>query len=155
MVVTASGAVCAKPLPNGRCSLILVACPLRQRAWLKTGLSVAKVLVIDDHADIAPTLAALIVHMGHEARFAASCEEALEIVLDFRPEIAFIDLAMPGINGFECARRLLDQLGQQVRLFAMSGYPPNAWPEAPHLFEKYLLKPVLSATVKELIGEEG
>lgn len=121
--------------------------------WLKASRSVAKVLVVDDHADVAPTLAALIVRMGHETRFATSCEEAMQIVPDFHPEIAFIDLAMPHVNGFECARLLLERLEDKVRLFAMSGYAPNAWPEAPQLFEKYLLKPVLSSTVKELIGE--
>ena len=66
-----------------------------------------RVLVVDDQPDAAATLAALILRMGHEARFCTTCDEALEIAREFHPETAFIDLLMPNVNGFECADRLL------------------------------------------------
>jgi len=91
--------------------------------------------------------------MGHESRFATSCDEALEVIQTFRPDIALIDIAMPRINGFECARRLLDKLDGPIRLIAISGYAPDLWPQKPELFEKYLLKPVTSTTLLDLIGE--
>ena len=112
-----------------------------------------RVLVVDDHPDTASILAALILRMGHEARFATSCDEALEVVETFRPDIAFIDIAMPKVNGFECARRLLDKLGDPIRFIAISGYAPALWPQGPELFEKYLLKPVTKITLLHLIGE--
>ena len=49
--------------------------------------------------------------------------------------------------------RLQELLGDKVRLFAMSGYAPQHWPEAPQIFEKYLLKPVTRATIRDVIGE--
>ena len=112
-----------------------------------------RVLVIDDHVDVAPMVAAVIVALGHEARYATSCAEALPIAEEFQPDTVFVDLAMPHINGFECARRLRELLGDKIRLFAMSGYAAQKWPEVPRVFDKYLLKPVMRETIREVIGE--
>ena len=116
----------------------------------------SKVLVVDDHKDIASNLAALLLSMGHEARFATSSAAALTIAASFRADIAFIDIIMPEVDGFECARRLCQSLDRPIRLFAMSGHVPSAWPENPLLFllfEKYLVKPVLSKVIVSLIGD--
>ena len=116
-------------------------------------MRMARVLVVDDNADIASILAALIQVVGHEARFCLDCREALELTRSSKPDVVFIDIAMPHINGFECARQLRDQLGPSVRLIAMSGYPRDSWQNEPNVFEQYLLKPVTSKTVIQLIGE--
>ena len=111
-----------------------------------------KVLVVDDHVDVAPMLAGLIIAMGHEARCARSCEEALPIAQEFRPDTALIDISMPTIDGFECARLLREQVSKKLRLFGMSGYSFQSWREKPAIFEKYLLKPVQSKTLTEILA---
>ena len=111
-----------------------------------------RILVVDDQPDIAATLAGLILRMGHEVRFCTTCDEAVEIAEKFQPEVAFVDLLMPKVNGFECADRLLKR-DSALRLIAMSGYSLDTWPDKPQLFEKYLLKPVRSKTILDLIGD--
>ena len=110
-----------------------------------------RVLIVDDQAESASTLAAVILMMGHEVRFGTTCDEALEIAEEFQPEVAFVDLLMPKVDGFECANRL-QKHDSALRLIAMSGYSVETWQYKPEVFEKYLLKPVRSQTILDLIG---
>jgi CheY-like chemotaxis protein len=69
-------------------------------------LSVQKrVLVVEDEQDVAELVADVLDLEGYEARI-ASGEEAVESVLSFRPNVILLDLMMPGVDGFEVARRL-------------------------------------------------
>jgi CheY-like chemotaxis protein len=47
---------------------------------------------------------------------------ALEIVRTFQPEIALLDIGLPGMNGYEIARRLRAEYGQRIKLIALTGY---------------------------------
>ena len=60
---------------------------------------------------------------GHEVRTAASGPAALELIRHFRPDIAFLDIGLPGMNGYELARRMRDEprlVG--TRLIAVTGW---------------------------------
>src|SRR6185436_2174212 len=82
-----------------------------------------RVLVVEDNPDAAESLAMLIRLQGHEARVARDGPEALSVVEGYRPEVALIDIGLPGIDGYEVARRLRarpELLG--VVLVALTGY---------------------------------
>jgi two-component system CheB/CheR fusion protein len=80
------------------------------------------VLVVDDHPDSADILALLVKTWGHDARSATSGDEALALAAEFRPQVALLDLAMPGLNGFEVARRMRQTAGAaRPLLIAVSG----------------------------------
>src|SRR5262249_54350980 len=64
-----------------------------------------RVLVVDDHADAADSLAMLLRMEGHEVRVARNGQAAVREVRADRPEVILLDLGMPGMDGFEVARQ--------------------------------------------------
>ncbi len=65
-----------------------------------------RVLVVDDNRDFALSLSALLELEGHDVRTTFEATSAETVAEEFRPEIAFLDLGLPNVNGFELARRL-------------------------------------------------
>ena len=64
---------------------------------------------------------------GHDVRAAQDAPSAIEIAVAFRPEVVFLDLGLPGIDGYELARRLREHPDlRQARLAALSGYGQEA-----------------------------
>jgi signal transduction histidine kinase len=82
-----------------------------------------RVLIVDDNADAANSLAMLLTLGGHEAQVSYSGQQALERVESFHPEVALLDIGLPGIDGYELARRLRTMPNlRSVRLVALTGY---------------------------------
>jgi CheY-like chemotaxis protein len=82
-----------------------------------------RILVVDDNVDAAETMAMLLELSGHEVRTAFGGQEALEIAHSFRPDVVFLDIGLPGMNGYEVARRLLaDPATAATRLIALTGW---------------------------------
>jgi CheY-like chemotaxis protein len=61
---------------------------------------------VDDNADAAQSLAMLLRILGQDVRTAPDRPHAPEAARDFRPEVAFVDIGMPGMSGHELARQL-------------------------------------------------
>lgn len=84
-----------------------------------------KVVVADDNHDTADTLAALLVLDGHEVQVAHDGDRALEIIISFRPHLALLDISMPGMDGYEVARRVRSSYTgakERVMLAAVTGW---------------------------------
>lgn len=82
-----------------------------------------KVVVVDDNRDAAETLADLLQIWGHEPHLAHDGEEGMALVLREQPEIAFLDIGLPGLDGYEIARRLRREPSLQgLVLVALTGY---------------------------------
>lgn len=62
-----------------------------------------KILVVDDEESIADTLALIFTSNGYDSRTAYSAEQALEMLEEWRPDLAIIDVVLPGMNGIEFA----------------------------------------------------
>lgn len=62
-----------------------------------------KILIIDDEATIADTLALIFASSGYQSRTAYSAEQALQVLEEWRPDLAIIDVVLPGMNGIELA----------------------------------------------------
>ncbi len=80
-----------------------------------------RVLVVDDNHDAAETLAELVELLGHEAEVVYDGPSALTKMLEYAPEVVLCDIGLPGMNGYEVARRLR-AAGVGARLVAVSGY---------------------------------
>jgi CheY-like chemotaxis protein len=81
-----------------------------------------RILVVDDNVDAAHALADYLRLDGHRVESALDGEAALRIAEVLKPDVAFIDLNMPGMDGAEVARRLrLTPWGRNARLFALTG----------------------------------
>lgn len=86
-----------------------------------------RVLVVDDNADAAESLAEILSIYGHESRVADSGASALAIVREFKPALVLLDIGMPGMNGYETARRIRAQdPSGQVTLAALTGWGAEA-----------------------------
>ncbi len=82
-----------------------------------------RILVVDDNVDAAETLAMLLDFLGHDVRSAFTGEEGLEMALSFLPDVVFLDIGLPGMNGYEVARRLLvDPATAASKLIALTGW---------------------------------
>lgn len=89
----------------------------------ETSADSLKILVIDDMPDITEIMTALLTHLGHEVMSAASGIEGITIAKEFRPQVLFCDIGLPGMNGYEVAEyfRADDEL-KDTYMIAFSGY---------------------------------
>jgi signal transduction histidine kinase/FixJ family two-component response regulator len=82
-----------------------------------------RVLIIDDNVDAATSLAEILRLEGHECEALFSAHDALERAATFRPDFVLLDIGLPGIDGYEVARRLRQIDGfEDVGLIALTGY---------------------------------
>jgi signal transduction histidine kinase len=113
-----------------------------------------RVLIVDDNADSAETLAVLLRMWDHQVQSATDGPGALEAAKTFQPELVFLDIGLPGMDGYEVARRLRDHAElRNVVLVAMTGYGQD---DARHQaqqagFDHYLVKPVAPEALQEFL----
>lgn len=80
-----------------------------------------RILVVDDQVDAADTLAELLRCAGHVVAVAYSPVDALQKSLEFAPDVAFLDLVMPGMDGWQLARAMRDH-EPRAYLVALTGF---------------------------------
>ena len=82
-----------------------------------------RVLVVDDSVDTVSSLALVLRESGHDVRTALDGLSALEAALDHPPDVVLLDIGLPGLDGYEVARRMREQpLLSKTVLVAMTGY---------------------------------
>ena len=115
----------------------------------------ARILVVDDNRDAAMLLSELLREEGHDVRMAFDGFDALRIAKGFVPQIVFLDLGLPVIDGYEICRKIrADVALAGVKVVALTGYG-NA--EAQRRtreagFDEHLVKPVATNRLAELIS---
>jgi CheY-like chemotaxis protein len=65
-----------------------------------------RVMIVDDNVDAAFTLSLLLKHKGHDVHATNGAKEALDLARTFRPEVIFLDIGMPELDGYEACRRI-------------------------------------------------
>jgi CheY-like chemotaxis protein len=86
-----------------------------------------RVLVADDERDQVATLAAILQDEGHEVREVYRGSEVLRLVRDFDPDVALIDIGMPGMSGYDVAREVRDACGPgRPLLIAVTGWKQSS-----------------------------
>jgi PAS domain S-box-containing protein len=114
-----------------------------------------RLLVVDDNVDAAQTLAAMLSLHGQDVRTAFSGYEALQVAEAWRPDVAVLDIGMPGLNGYELCQRLREQShGRPPLLIACTGWGQEADRERAHAagFDFHLVKPIEPATLLRLLN---
>lgn len=90
---------------------------------LQIKITPRRILVVDDNPDSANSLGMLLEFEGHEVESVYSSEDALERVESFKPDVVLLDIGLPGLDGYEVARRMRALPGlERVRLVALTGY---------------------------------
>ncbi|NOV22601.1 PAS domain-containing sensor histidine kinase [Cupriavidus necator] len=111
----------------------------------KPDLQAQRILLVDDNRDAADSLAMLLEMCGHEVTIAYDGSEALHVAPRCRPHIALIDLAMPGMDGYEVVRAMRGVAGtESTRFVALTGFgqPADRQHTEAAGFDAHLVKPV-------------
>ena len=121
--------------------------------------SVAKrVLVVDDNADAAASLAMLLEMSGHIVRTAGDGVEAVDAAREFAPQIIFMDLGMPRMDGFEASRRIreLDD-GAGIVIVALTGWGQESDRQRTRSagIDQHLVKPVSIEALEQVLANVG
>jgi two-component system CheB/CheR fusion protein len=163
------GTVSARSEGIGRGSEFVVRLPLAAagtkpapapatRLPAREAINSERVLVVDDNEDFLESMATLLGLAGLSVKTARDGNEALKVAAQFRPTSVLLDLGLPGMDGYEVARRLRSdsQLGQAV-LIATTGYGDEATVSRMRGagFDHHLVKPVEADAVLALLGQRG
>ena len=113
-----------------------------------------RIVVIDDNADAADSMAMLLRLKGHEVHVAYDGLAGVSTALDTKSDCVIVDIGLPGIDGFEVARRLRSHDADHTfTLIALTGYGQVEDKEKSEAagFDHYVVKPVAQGDLEELI----
>ncbi len=141
------------PAPEG------LRAPPRPAAQPRPAMAVGRrILAVDDQADTVEMLASLLRLQGHEVRTAYDGPAGLAAAADFGPEVVLLDIGLPGLDGYEVARRLRQvPAARTALLVAVTGYGrevDRAQARAAG-FQHHLVKPLDLAALERLLAGLG
>jgi CheY-like chemotaxis protein len=114
------------------------------------------ILIVDDNVDAREMLAEVLQMQGYETHTAPDAEVALELAQRVKPELALLDIGLPGLDGHELGRRLraLPEL-EHIQLVALTGYGQASDRERSTRagFQAHLVKPVDLTAIQRLVRE--
>ena len=114
-----------------------------------------KILVVDDNVDTARGLTRLLKLVGNDVRTSYDGPGAISEAIAFRPEYILLDIGLPGMDGYEVARRLRKEGFGEAIIIAITGYgqPEDQRRSQEAGFNHHLVKPVDYDALITLIGE--
>ncbi len=116
----------------------------------------ARVLVVDDYQDLADSLTLMLRALGADARAAYDGLSAIQMAESFLPDVAFLDLGLPGLTGFDVAQTLSGIPALHgLTLVAVSGWSHDdaRRHSAEAGFHEYVLKPVTIETLERILDK--
>jgi signal transduction histidine kinase len=162
------GRVSASSGGSGKGSVFTLRLPLRPGSPHAQGLPAAegsgqpvraggplRLLVVDDNLDAAETLVALLEVLGHVTTVAHDGLQALATARDFAPDLVFLDIGLPGLSGYEVARRIRsDAALRRVVLIALTGWGAQSDQQQSQEagFDQHLTKPVSLEAVEQALA---
>ncbi len=115
-----------------------------------------RIVIIEDNVDAGEGLQDVLKFLGHEVAVARDGDEGVAAVREFQPDLVLCDLGLPGIDGYEVARRLrADPDTRGVYLVALSGYAErgDVTEASTAGFERHLSKPLSMKSIEHLLLE--
>ena len=113
-----------------------------------------RILVVDDSPDAAQSLAMLLEIDGHEVQTASNGVEAIEQTATFKPDVIFMDVGMPVLDGMEAARRIRhSKLGSTISIVALTGWGQESDRDRTREagMDHHLVKPVSADDLREVL----
>jgi len=123
---------------------------------MRAAVAPRRVLLVDDNRDLAESLAALLRSDGHEVSIAPDGPAALRMVEAQEPDLALIDIGLPGMSGYEVAQRMR-AMGCVARLVAVTGFGGGEERERSQQagFDDHFVKPIDPAALDRLVASKG
>jgi CheY-like chemotaxis protein len=115
-----------------------------------------RILVVEDQPALSKVTVALLKKLGHEVRAASDGPEALMAVREYQPEVVLLDIGLPGMDGYEVARSVRDEMGEDAPLLvAMTGYGQHEMNRHARKaeFDHHLVKPADMGALRELLAQ--
>lgn len=114
------------------------------------------VLIVEDNEDAREMLRFALELDGHRVETAGDGVRAVEIAVETRPEVALVDIGLPGLNGYDVARQIRAALGPGIRLIALTGYgqAEDRRRAREAGFDAHLVKPLDPETLSRILGEQ-
>jgi signal transduction histidine kinase/ActR/RegA family two-component response regulator len=114
-----------------------------------------RIVLIEDNADIREPLQELLESSGHHVEWGATGPDGVRVVLKAKPDVAIVDVGLPGFDGYEVARRVRAALGKSVLLVALTGYgqPEDTQRAVRAGFDHHMTKPVAMEDLEDLLDQ--
>ena len=165
LVAMHGGSVRARSAGPGRGSEFVVRLPLARPDAPRVSAStrdaparlpgVPRVMVVDDNRDAADSLAAVLKMLGAEVRVTHDGQAALDALDGFRPAAVFLDLGMPGMDGYQTARQMrLRKDGSDLKIIALTGWGQSSDRRQTEAagFNQHLVKPADVTTLQAVLA---
>jgi PAS domain S-box-containing protein len=123
---------------------------------MRSSAPARRILIVDDNRDSALSLALLLQLGGYQTHTAHDGPAAVDAARAFRPEVALLDIGLPGLNGYEVARRIRKELGlKDAILVALTGWGQDEDRRRAREagFDHHLVKPVDPQELRALLGQ--
>ena len=112
------------------------------------------ILIIEDDQDAADTIETVCHKLGHPTLVAYDGMTGLSMAASMRPRLILSDIAMPGLDGFEVARRVRSNHDLDgTAIVAVTGYPPKTAAANQKAFDGYVMKPFSFETLQTVIDK--
>ena len=112
----------------------------------------SKILIIEDDQDVADSIKLLCKEMGHDALVAYDGATGLKMAADEKPGLILSDIAMPGLDGFEVARRIRSNHElDKTAIVAVTGTLPRRPAKNQYTFDDYVIKPFIFEDLEKVI----
>jgi CheY-like chemotaxis protein len=115
-----------------------------------------RVLIVDDHEGSAAMMGIMCRALGNDVRTAHDGIQAVEVAAEFRPDVIFLDIGMPRLNGYDACRRIREQpWSRDTMIVALTGWGQEEDRRQAEEagFSRHLVKPVDPNTIRELLAE--
>jgi CheY-like chemotaxis protein len=113
-----------------------------------------RVAIVEDNKLQAQSLAMLLEMMGYQVRTASDAASALTMIAEFAPQVALIDIGLPGLNGYELARQVrgLPEL-RDITLIAQTGWSADRERAQDAVFQHHLTKPIDHQRLEKILAQ--
>jgi CheY-like chemotaxis protein len=113
-----------------------------------------RILIVDDNCDVADSLARLLTVLGYATKVVYDGETALQVAAEYGPDIAFVDIGMPGIDGYEVVQRIRQDGDGNSILVAHTGWSRGTDKQRAYDagFDLHIAKPVRVETLNEILA---
>ncbi|HEX7028154.1 MAG TPA: ATP-binding protein [Gammaproteobacteria bacterium] len=159
------GRVTAASEGENRGSQFIVHLPLHQQVSLaissvdpsrpSPSLMGLRILIVDDNRDAANSMAAMLGMLGNDVQAVYGGHEAITVMTAFEPEVVFLDIAMPGMSGYEVCRRIRSNTAAcRPMIVALTGFGQQGdrLSSREKGFDEYLVKPVSMETLQSVLA---
>jgi signal transduction histidine kinase/ActR/RegA family two-component response regulator len=112
-----------------------------------------RIAIVEDNQDVRDLLRLKLTRLGHKVSTARDGEEGLQLLIDERPDLALVDIGLPGIDGFAVAREVRQRMGNDVVLVAVSGFgqPEDKRRAFDSGFDEHITKPAEVSDIESVL----